>query len=115
MPRFVDRKAVVDLDLGPCECPVEPKPHENDSVQFRQFQSYVDWLAIVDAGSRGMEDYNRVRLTHRIKAWNLRDENNNPVPVTAATIADLDQATANKIHGFLNDIDSEENVELPNA
>lgn len=113
MPRFVDRKAIADLNLGPCECP--NTPHANgDWVHVHEQQSYTDWLAIVDAGARGMEEYNRVRLQRRIKSWNLVDDKGKAIPITAATLGELDQSTANKIHEFLNDLDNPEAVELPN-
>ena len=105
MPRFVDRKAVVSLDLGPCECPVEPKPHEKDFVHFRANRSYADRLAEVDAGARGLQEYNRVRWQTRIKGWNLVNEDGKPVPVSNASFAELDAETSNKIQAFLNELD----------
>lgn len=114
MPRFVDREATFDLDLGECQC--SGTPHSNDWVHLRKFQSYADWLAVVDAGNVGMEEFNRVRFLRRIKAWNLTDEKGRPVPVTNKTIADLDQPTSNKIQAALNDLDEEVKDEpvLPN-
>lgn len=117
MPRFVDRKAVKSLDLGPCECPVEPKPHERDYVHVKEFRSYTERLAEVDAGARGLVEYNRVRWQQRIKGWNLVDENGKPLPVTQASFNELDPTTADAIQGFLNELDNEQlpDEELPNA
>jgi hypothetical protein len=111
----VDRKAVESIDLGPCQCP--DTPHETDWVHLTKYQSYADWLAIVDAGNAGLSEFNRVRFLRRIKDWNLVDEKGKKVLVTTATIADLDAETANKIQDALNNLDEADKDEptLPNA
>ena len=117
MPRFVDRKPVRSLDLGPCECPVEPKPHENDYVHFREFRSYTDRLAEVDAGARGLVEYNRVRLQQRLKGWNLVGEDGKPLPATYGSFVELSPEVGDKIQGFLNELDNDQlpDEELPNG
>lgn len=117
MSRFVDRKAIKSVDLGECQCP--GNPHERDWAHVTLHQSYADWLALVDAGNRSLEEYTRVRFLRRIKDWNLANEQGKKVAITSATIAELDTDTSKAIQDALNDIDGgtedDDAPQLPNA
>ena len=116
MSRFVDRKATRPIDLGECKCP--GNPHDRDKANVSVHQSYSDWLALVDAGNRSLEEYTRVRFLRRLKSWNLVNEQGKAVPITSAILADLDTDTSKLIQDALNEIDGaseEDSPELPNA
>ena len=114
MPRFVDRNATQMVELGPCDCPVDPKPHDKDWVKLRENLSYADLLRLSDAMAQGNEMAIRFMLRVRLADWNLVNTNGKKAAITDAIISELDQETAGKIVEAINSI-SPEDDQLPNA
>ncbi|HET7664698.1 MAG TPA: hypothetical protein VFK56_01150 [Mycobacterium sp.] len=95
MPRFVDKNATYQLDLGECQCPPNPdgsQPHARDEASIRTQLSYGEWIKIAEANSE-IEGVMTLLLI-RVKSWSLRDANGKPVPVTRQSLEDLDKPTA---------------------
>jgi hypothetical protein len=119
MSRFADPTAVATVTLGPCQCP--GTPHEQDEAVVR-WQLGASALARVGAAeltsSRG-DIYASWRqlIVEATVRWNLSTEYEGEVvvvPVTAATVAELDEATLTTLARGIDDLIQERGT-LPNA
>lgn len=111
---YVDPGATRPADLGPCRCPVEPKPHERDSANVVPLFGYGDRGAIRQAGRLGgPEAFKATMLLRGVKSWTLVLPNGSARPVDAAQIALLDEATVDALVEALDEAFAED--PLPNA
>ncbi len=116
MPHLVDRNAIrqVDIDV-PCDVPNCPYPVH--WVKLREHYSYMDKMGLADAASQGVETMARYRFLKRLKEWNLVDARGKLLPITQATLSDLDEDTASAIWKAIDELDDAGRAEadLPNA
>lgn len=119
MSRFADPMAVQTVSLGPCQCP--GTPHEQDEAVIR-WQLGASALARVGAAelsaSRG-DVYASWRqlITEATVSWNLKVTYNGEVvdvPVTAATVAELDEDTLTTLAKAIDEAIQAKGI-LPNA
>lgn len=114
MPRFVDKNATFQFDLGECQCPPNPdgsKPHARDEASIRTQLSYGEYIKIAEAPN-GIEAAMLLMLL-RLKSWSLRDADGKPVPVTRQAIEDLDTKTAELLQKAVDRDDKD--ADLPNT
>jgi len=114
MPHVVDRNAVKQIELGPCECP--NTPHPVDFVRLSLRYSYMDKMGLADAFGQGVEAASRYRFLKRVKDWNFVDEKGRKLPISQATLSDLDEATATKVWEAIDKVDNDarDGDDLPN-
>lgn len=100
MSRFADPNRTEVVPLGACQCP--GTPHERDEATVR-YQLGASALARIGAAgltaARSRDPYAAYRqlLVECVVTWNLQvpdeDGDPTPVPVTPATVAEMDEAT----------------------
>lgn len=93
-PNYVDPDFTRPVDLGPCRCPVEPRPHDRDSA---------DVVALFGEGQRGKirqagrlggaEAFKQMAILLGVKRWSLVLPNGSARPIDAEQIERLDEGT----------------------
>ena len=118
MSRFADPTAQATVPLGPCECPGTPHAQDEAVVRWQLGDSALARVGTAELTS-GSDVYASWRqlIVEATVSWNLQTEYQGKVvdvPVTAATVAELDSATittlAQAIDGLI-----EHRGQLPNA
>ena len=91
---YVDEKATRTQDLGPCRCPVEPRPHVNDSAEVVTRLSFAEKGRVRQAGRiAGQEAAMQVAILIAVRSWTLVLPDGSARPITAEEIARLDELT----------------------
>lgn len=90
MINYVDPDATRTLDLGPCRCPVEPKPHVNDSADVIVRFPYGARARIDEAS--GMQA-NLVAILLGVKRWTLVMPDGSARPIDTTQVYLLDEPT----------------------
>jgi hypothetical protein len=94
----VDEAATRTFDLGPCRCPVDPKPHVNDSAELVSRFGIDAKGRIRHAGRQfGVEAGFQVAILLGVKSWTLVRPDGSARPITAEEVARLDEATVTGI------------------
>ena len=112
MSHVVDRNAIKQMDINvPCDCPIPVH-----WVRLSEHYSYMDKMGLADAASQGAESVSRFRFMKRLKDWNLVDAAGKKLPITYATLSDLNDATAEAIWDAIDALDDQPDADdLPNA
>lgn len=91
---YVDQAATRTADLGPCRCPVEPRPHVRDSAEVVARFGYGERGRIRQtARTAGVEAGYQLAILLGTKSWTLVLPDGSARPITSAQIALLDEAT----------------------
>lgn len=91
----IDGGQAVEVNIGDCLCPGDPRPHPSDIVWMRAKPDLQMGLAAI-AALRQSGDYigdanaavYSVFVRYGVVAWNITDELGKPVPVTFEAILD---------------------------
>lgn len=108
MSRFADPSKVAVVKLGPCECP--GTPHEQDEATVRWDLSASALARVGQAQMQKPRDFYapyRALIVEAVASWNLLVLHNGepvPVPCVAATVAELDEATLDKLGAAIDDL-----------
>ena len=91
---YVDEAATRTQDLGPCRCPVDPKPHTNDSAEVvTRFAFGAKGRIRQAARTLGTEAGYQVAIVLGVKSWTLVRPDGSARPITGEEIAALDEMT----------------------
>lgn len=91
---YVDEKATRTQDLGPCRCPVDPKPHVNDSAEVVTRLGFGEKGRVRQAGRlAGHDAALQVAILIAVKSWTLVLPDGSARAITAEEIARLDELT----------------------
>ena len=97
---YNDPAATRSVDLGPCRCPVDPKPHVNDSADVVVRFGFGP-LGRIRQASRtfGAEEGYQVAILLGAKRWTLVLPDGSARPIDAEQVAMLDEATVTGVEG----------------
>lgn len=91
---YVDPDATRPVDLGPCRCPVEPRPHERDSADVVVLFGEGQRGRIRQAGRLGgVEAFKQMAILLGVRRWSLVLPNGSARPIDAEQIERLDEGT----------------------
>lgn len=94
MSNYADPSAVRTVDLGPCRCPVDPKPHERDSAVVLKRFGYGAKGQIRQAGRiHGVESGHLMMALLGTRHWTLVLPDGSPRPLTPEQLEALDDVT----------------------
>lgn len=96
MINYVDPDATRPFDLGPCRCPVEPKPHINDSADLIVRFPYGDRVRINEVSAMRA---NQVAILLGVKRWTLVLADGSARPIDAGQVYLLDEPTVDLLCG----------------
>jgi hypothetical protein len=114
MSHVIDRNAVKQVDLGPCDLPNCQYPVHWVKLGLRY--SYMDKMGLADAFNNGVEQMARYRFLKRVKDWNLVDEKGRKLPITQNSLGELTEDIATQIWKAIDELDNEDaEPDLPNA
>lgn len=94
MANYIDPAATRPFDLGPCRCPVDPKPHARDSADIVVRFPYGD-RAKIRAASGGAS--NIVAILLGVKRWTLVMPDGSARPVDSGQVYLLDEPTVDAL------------------
>lgn len=98
MANYVDPAATRPFVIGPCRCPVDPKPHVEDSADIVVRFGYGERGKIRQAGRLGgLEALNMASILHGVKRWTLVLPDGSARPIDAAQVALLDEDTVERL------------------
>ncbi len=97
---FTDQEATRAVDLGPCRCPVEPRPHVNDSADV-VVRFGFGALGRIRQASRtmGPEAGYQTAIVLGVKRWTFVLPDGSARPITYEQVALLDEATVTGTEG----------------
>jgi hypothetical protein len=103
---YVDPEATrpEPVDLGPCGCPLEPKPHARDSAVVRARFGYGDRGIIRQAGRQGgPEAFHIQTIVRGVVSWTLLLPDGKPRPIDVLQANRLDEPTVDKLIDALDE------------
>lgn len=118
MSRFADPTAQEKVTLGPCECPGTPHEQDEAVVRWQLGDSALARVGTAELTS-GSDVYASWRqlIVEATVSWNLQTEYMGKVvdvPVTAATVAELNAETLTTLAQAIDNL-IEHKGQLPNA
>jgi hypothetical protein len=119
MSRFADPAATQSVTLGPCECPGTPHGQDEAVVRWQLGASALARVGAAELSSSRGDVYASWRqlIVEATVSWNLQTEYEGKVvavPVTAATVAELDEATLTTLATAIDEAIQAKGV-LPNG
>lgn len=108
---YVDPDATRPVDLGPCRCPVEPRPHERDSADVVVLFGEGQRGKIRQAGRLGgAEALKQMAVLLGVKRWSLVLPDGSVRPINAEQVERLDEGTVELLlrQGALDDAFAED-------
>lgn len=108
MTRFADPSKVTVVPLGACQCPGTPHTQDEATIRWDLSASALARVgqAQLLAGADFYAPY-RALIVEAVAAWNLMVTHNGevvPVPVVAATVAELDEDTLDRLGKAIDDL-----------
>lgn len=89
---YVDPAATRTADLGPCRCPVDPKPHARDSAEVVLRFGFGEKGRIRQAGrTLGIEASYQVMILLGTKSWTLVLPDGSARPIDSDQVSRLDE------------------------
>lgn len=95
MSNYHDQEATRQVEIGPCRCPVDPKPHPTDTADVRVRFGWGERQAIEEAGSPSA--VNLAGLLAGVKRWNLVLPDGSARNVDRLQLILLDDFTVNRL------------------
>lgn len=91
---YVDPDFTRPVDLGPCRCPVEPRPHDRDSADIVALFGEGQRGKIRQAGRLGgAEAFKQMAILLGVKRWSLVLPDGSARPIDAQQVERLDEGT----------------------
>lgn len=113
MSNYHDPDATRPIEIGPCRCPVEPKPHTTDTADIRVRFGWGERQQIEEAGSPSA--INLAGLVAGVKRWNLVLPDGSARPLDRVQLILLDDATVNRLVEELSGAMEDEPLPLASA